>query len=370
MNGPAGRFRPRPALLRRPRATRGRASIYARISRRNRSTTGCATLVRKPGRSSADRRARLGRRMAAAVARRAQVRAEALAQAKDLEVASWLTEALLRDDGLAGFTAGVKLMTGLVEGFWDELSAARRRGDRNARRARRRPEWPLGQWHLDPAAPAVVALRPAGRRNARTLAIRAIGADRRRTRRRRGAADRRRGHPFDAVERTRRRPEARTFARYCQAAAPPARRGGVWETPLTPVGADAPTRAVRDRRRYEVDDAPAATRHRSGRRPPSPRSSAAARVDAPARGQPGRSPASRDSIATREDALRALIDIAEYFLRTEPLSPLAYTLRGGSASRRHELAASCWKRSWRIQPRAPHPDEPRHPPACAATGRS
>src|SRR5580704_13583913 len=47
--------------------------------------------------------------------------AEALGQAKDLEVASWLIEALLRDSGLAGFTASVNLMTGLVEGFWDEL---------------------------------------------------------------------------------------------------------------------------------------------------------------------------------------------------------------------------------------------------------
>src|SRR5437763_3202623 len=42
-------------------------------------------------------------------------------QSKDLEIAAWLTEALLRSDGLAGFTAGVRLMTGLVENFWDDL---------------------------------------------------------------------------------------------------------------------------------------------------------------------------------------------------------------------------------------------------------
>ena len=46
---------------------------------------------------------------------------EALGQAKDLEVGCWLTEALLRDSGLSGLTAGVKLMTGFVEGFWDEV---------------------------------------------------------------------------------------------------------------------------------------------------------------------------------------------------------------------------------------------------------
>src|SRR5205823_2386598 len=37
------------------------------------------------------------------------------------DLAAWLTEALLRTDGLAGFTAGVRLMTGLVENFWDNL---------------------------------------------------------------------------------------------------------------------------------------------------------------------------------------------------------------------------------------------------------
>src|ERR1700676_5367179 len=40
---------------------------------------------------------------------------------KDLEVAAWLTEALVRGDGLVGFSAGVRLMHGLVEGFWDDL---------------------------------------------------------------------------------------------------------------------------------------------------------------------------------------------------------------------------------------------------------
>ena len=45
-----------------------------------------------------------------------QLGIEAIAQnSKDLEVASWLTEALLRCDGLAGFIAGVRLMHGLVE---------------------------------------------------------------------------------------------------------------------------------------------------------------------------------------------------------------------------------------------------------------
>jgi len=39
-------------------------------------------------------------------------------------------------------------------------------------------------------------------------------------------------------------------------------------------------------------------------------------------------PATRvGALTTREDALRALAQIAEFFRRTEPLSPIAYTLQ-------------------------------------------
>ena len=47
---------------------------------------------------------------------------EALAaHCKDLEIAAWLTEALLRSDGLIGLAAGSRLMAGLAENFWDQL---------------------------------------------------------------------------------------------------------------------------------------------------------------------------------------------------------------------------------------------------------
>ena len=42
-------------------------------------------------------------------------------RAKDLEVAAWLTEAELRRKGLAGLHAGLCLIEGLVDGFWDHL---------------------------------------------------------------------------------------------------------------------------------------------------------------------------------------------------------------------------------------------------------
>jgi len=39
---------------------------------------------------------------------------------KDFEIAAWLTEALVRQAGLAGLAAGARLLTGLLENFWDQ----------------------------------------------------------------------------------------------------------------------------------------------------------------------------------------------------------------------------------------------------------
>ncbi len=41
--------------------------------------------------------------------------------AKDLEIASWYTEALLRSSGFQGLRDGFAIIHGLVEGFWDNL---------------------------------------------------------------------------------------------------------------------------------------------------------------------------------------------------------------------------------------------------------
>ncbi len=45
---------------------------------------------------------------------------EALGESKDLDVAAWLLEALLRSDGPAGLAAGARLIGGLAETFWDQ----------------------------------------------------------------------------------------------------------------------------------------------------------------------------------------------------------------------------------------------------------
>lgn len=49
-----------------------------------------------------------------------QLALEALAASKDLEIAGWLTESLVRSDGLAGLRAGAELLGGLVERYWQD----------------------------------------------------------------------------------------------------------------------------------------------------------------------------------------------------------------------------------------------------------
>lgn len=41
-------------------------------------------------------------------------------ETKDLEIAAWYTEALVRSDGMAGLSAGAMLIDGLVKEFWDD----------------------------------------------------------------------------------------------------------------------------------------------------------------------------------------------------------------------------------------------------------
>jgi type VI secretion system protein ImpA len=55
---------------------------------------------------------------------------EALAsQTKDLQLAAWLTEALLQQEGFAGLAAGLDLLRGLIENFWDTVFPELEDGD-------------------------------------------------------------------------------------------------------------------------------------------------------------------------------------------------------------------------------------------------
>jgi len=61
---------------------------------------------------------------------------EALAtKSKDLQVAAWLTEAMLQKEGFQGLKAGLELIKGLIETFWDTLYPELDDGDAEMRAA-------------------------------------------------------------------------------------------------------------------------------------------------------------------------------------------------------------------------------------------
>jgi type VI secretion system protein ImpA len=54
---------------------------------------------------------------------------------KDLQLAAWLTEALILEDGVLGLKAGLELLHGMIEHFWDTLYPEREDGDLELRAA-------------------------------------------------------------------------------------------------------------------------------------------------------------------------------------------------------------------------------------------
>jgi len=56
-------------------------------------------------------------------------------QTKDLQIAAWLTEALIRENGYGGLHLGLTVCLGLIDGFWDHLYPALEDGDAELRAA-------------------------------------------------------------------------------------------------------------------------------------------------------------------------------------------------------------------------------------------
>jgi type VI secretion system protein ImpA len=63
-----------------------------------------------------------------------KIAAAALAtQSKDIQIAAWLTEALIKRDGIAGLRDGLDLLKGLLEQFWDHVHPELEDGDAEMR---------------------------------------------------------------------------------------------------------------------------------------------------------------------------------------------------------------------------------------------
>ncbi len=247
-------------------------------------------------------------------------------EAKDIEAAAWATEALLRLDGLTGFASGCRLMLGLLETFWDGLYPAL---DEEGLAGRLAPISGLngesGEGTLiQPLRKAILFERPNGAALAlwqyqQSMETAGIGdAVRRQQRLASGVI------PFEQVEAEASAAGPEVFVRLQSDAAAAAKAWRDLAAALEALaGADAPSAGrVRDlldeiaaiADRFAPKGAAPATNADAGRAP-----DAVSRTDASV-------PPGSGTIATREDALRAIDEVAAFFRRTEPHSPLAYTL--------------------------------------------
>lgn len=272
---------------------------------------------------------------------------EALAtRTKDLEIAAWLTEALLRRDGLVGLTAGCRLMAGLTEAFWDTLFPL---PDDEGIVTRVAPIAGLNGTGggssegtlLQPLRKTALFARPDGApfscwQYEQSEALATITDETRRQARLDAGVV-----PFDTVETEARREGSALgeVRQQCEAAA------AAWATLAGMLderaGRDSPPSSavagvlekIREvAARYAVDAAPA---DEPGDAPIAEAEAAPAEGGAAAAGA-GATAAVAGSVNSREDALRSLAQLANFFRRTEPMSPLAYTLE--EAVRRARLS--------------------------------
>jgi type VI secretion system protein ImpA len=263
-------------------------------------------------------------------------------QTKDLEIAAWLTEALLRSGGLTGFTAGCRLMTGLAENFWDGLFP---QPDDEGIATRVAPVASLNGVGRDgtliqPLRRIALFERPRDRSpfyfyqyEQSEAAARISDPEARQERLDRGVL------AFDAVESEAQTESAQTGLALLreQVGAAAEAWQSLGQHLDARAGADGPpTSRVRDVLEKIRDVVDRFIGRETG--PPEERAATSAEeiegAAAPAAAAPTPAPAP-GTLASREDALRALAQIAEFFRRTEPLSPITYTLQ--EAVRRSRL---------------------------------
>jgi type VI secretion system protein ImpA len=247
--------------------------------------------------------------------------------AKDIEVACWLLEALLRTDGMAGFSAGTRLIAALAETFWDALHPMPDDEDGLGRRFA-----PIAGLNgvdgdgtlIQPLRKLRLFERPDGSPVAvwqyrQSMEVAGLGDTAKRQQRIAAGV-----LAFDTLD-----GEARAAAGDWAGALLHAGQAALaaWEALGQVVaahgGADVPSSRVRDLI-AEIRDIAGRYAPPAAAEPPPPEAAGGV-TTVTATGATATMPLAA-RIATREDALAALAEISDYFRRTEPHSPLAYTL--------------------------------------------
>lgn len=245
-------------------------------------------------------------------------------EAKDLEVAAWCSEALLRADGLAGLAAGFALMQELVERYGEALHPE---PDEEGIARHVAPVMGLNGESaegtlIQPLRKLALFQRPDGTplpfwRYQQSVETAGIGDIARREQRFAAGVI-----PFDQIEKEADAASGAAFARLHQEATAALNAWqGLSRALDLRAGNDAPPMGrVRDllseivaiAARYAPENEIAAAAATEGATP----------IMEPSALESG----DGGTIRTREEALRRLNEIAEFFRRTEPHSPLAYTL--------------------------------------------
>jgi type VI secretion system protein ImpA len=257
-------------------------------------------------------------------------------RAKDLQVASWLTEAWICLRGFTGLEAGLGLLSRLCERYWPDLYPAIEKGDLSARIAP--VEW------LNDKLPELLRSLPvvtsASDTEERFSWTDYVNAQRLESVRQRDRASAERAEAAGAV----------TLARF-SGCAQRTQTATLKETEAALKQALNALAALNDVLRKNCGkDAPGLAAIRSvleevlafvsaelvGRGKPAPlafltRKRAPAPSDAVATAQPLEASAAVPELRTRDDAYREIAQIAEFLLRVEPHSPTPYLLQRAAA---------------------------------------
>jgi type VI secretion system protein ImpA len=249
--------------------------------------------------------------------------------AKDLEVAAWVTEAYVRSHGLAGLAAGARLITGLAEQYWDDVFPL---PDDYGVETRVAPVTGLNGREgngslMQPLHKLPLFVRADGTPVAlyqyeSSAQLGTLDAERRAARLQAGAI------PFEELEKEARGPGAGAFARLRGEAREALAAWQEMAAILDEKASEDPpsTSAVRDLVSHVLDVAGRYAPPEQDTTAGDGQAEAGSAAPAAATGVAGGFGVPAGQIASREDALRALENIAGFFRRTEPVSPLAYTL--------------------------------------------